>query len=184
MLLELYSRAANFLLQSLRRWSTTSQMISFLCWWSQGTFTIWILYNPCWLIIEMLRPGWTQTTWTLIRKEAEVQTCWGASVLHSTLMSVFLDYILSTFSVSVNVHAKWVQSAPQWYWDTNGWSYLGDLHRVQGAQSHLIKEDQTAGNETRWPSLVTKSTICAWNQMVEKKKHKVCRRRKCLSVYK
>lgn len=47
-----------------------------------------------------------------------------------------------------------------------------ELQRIQGVESHLVKEDQTAGNENHWPSLVTEFTICAWNQLEEERKQK------------
>lgn len=47
-----------------------------------------------------------------------------------------------------------------------------ELQRIQGVESHLVKEDQTAGNENHWPSLVTEFAICAWNQLEEKRKQR------------
>lgn len=47
-----------------------------------------------------------------------------------------------------------------------------ELQRIQGVESHLVKEDQTAGNENHWPSLVTEFTICAWNQSKEERKQR------------
>lgn len=47
-----------------------------------------------------------------------------------------------------------------------------ELQRIQGVESHLVKEDQTAGNENHWPSLVTEFTICAWNQLEEERKQR------------
>lgn len=47
-----------------------------------------------------------------------------------------------------------------------------ELQRIQGVESHFVKEDQTAGNENHWPSLVTELTICAWNQLKEERKQR------------
>lgn len=47
-----------------------------------------------------------------------------------------------------------------------------ELQRIQGVESHFVKEDQTAGNENHWPSPVTEFTICAWNQLEEERKQR------------
>lgn len=60
----------------------------------------------------------------------------------------------------------------------------GHFHRIHSF--HRVIWLKTKQQEMRlvdpplWPNL----PICAWNQTVEKRKHKVCQRWKCLSVYK
>lgn len=136
---------------------------------SRYKFTIWSLYNPCWFIFEMLRPGWTETTQTLTRKEAEVKTCRSTSALHSTLMSGVLECILTTFSVGVNINANWVKSAPQWSRDTNGCSYLWGIF-IEFRERRVIWLKRTKQQEMRlvdpplWPNPQSAPEIRWWKK--------------------
>lgn len=135
---------------------------------SRYNFTIWILYNPCWLIFEMWGPGWTQTTWTIMRKEQRSKLV-DESQRRIRHCQCSLITSWSSSLLVLNLKADWVKSAPQWFRDTNGFSYLWRIF-IEFRDRRVIWLKRTKQQEMRlvdpplWPNPQSVPEIRWWKK--------------------